>query len=134
MKEKYFSMYASCEDSKGEKHIVTVVGKFEQTRKEEIVQEFTKVETKPSTFVDGVLTFGVKRLNRKLTLGMSICHPTDKFDEEIGISVAKNRIKRGEDLGQIETSDVTMLTKDAIMAEIITKLNHICQNIDKYLP
>ena len=130
---KYYHAYASCIDSKGEKHIVTVVGKFEQSRKEEIVQDVIPVETKPNTFVDGILTYGVKSLNRKLTLGVSICHPSDTFNEEVGINIAKGRIKRGQDLGQIETSNVTMLTEDAIMAEILVKLNHICQNIDEYI-
>ena len=132
-KAKYYHMYAICTDSKGDKHTVTVVGKFEQTRKEEIVQEITKVETKPNSFVDGILTFGVKKLNRKLTLGVSICHPKDEFDEEVGIKVAKGRIENGQDLGIIETNDVTMLTEDAIMAELIVKLNHVCENIDEYI-
>ena len=110
------------------------MGKFEQSRKEEIVQDVVPVETNPNTIVDGILTYGVKNLNRKLTLGVSICHPSDTFNEEIGINIAKGRINRGQDLGQIETSNVTMLTEDAIMAEILVKLNHICQNIDDFLP
>ena len=92
------------------------------------------VETKPNTIVDGSLTYGVKNLNRKLTLGVSICHPSDTFNEEIGINIAKRRINRGQDLGQIETSNITMLTEDAIMAEILVKLNHIVENIDDFLP
>ena len=110
------------------------MGKFEQSRKEEIVQDVVPVETNPNTIVDGILTYGVKNLNRKLTLGVSICHPSDTFNEEIGINIAKRRINRGQDLGQIETSNITMLTEDAIMAEILVKLNHICQNIDDFLP
>jgi len=69
-----------------------------------------------------------------LTIGMSICHPYDKFDEEIGIKVAKSRIEKGDVLGTLETSDVTMLTKDAIMAELMVKLNHVMGHIDQYLP
>ena len=110
------------------------MGKFEQSRKEKIVQDVVPVETKPNTIVDGILTYGVKNLNRKLTLGVSICHPLDKFDEEVGINIAKGRIARGQDLGQLETSNVTMLTDDAIMAEILVKLNHIVENIDDFLP
>jgi hypothetical protein len=64
---------------------------------------------------------------------VSICHPLDKFDEEVGINIAKGRIERGQDLGQLETSNVTMLTEDAIMAEILVKLNHIVNNIDEYI-
>ena len=133
-KEKFFSAWAKATSSNGDEHYVTVVGKFEQSRKEKIVQDVVPVETKPNTIVDGILTYGVKNLNRKLTLGVSICHPSDTFNEEIGINIAKGRINRGQDLGQIETSNVTMLTEDAIMAEILVKLNHICQNIDTYLP
>ena len=133
-KEKFYHAWAKATSSNGDEHYVTVVGKFEQSRKEKIVQDVVPVETKPNTIVDGILTYGVKNLNRKLTLGVSICHPSDTFNEEIGINIAKRRINRGQDLGQIETSNVTMLTEDAIMAEILVKLNHICQNIDTYLP
>lgn len=130
---KYYHAWAKATSNNGDEHYVTVVGKFEQSRKEEIVQDVVPVETKPNTIVDGILTYGVKNLNRKLTLGVSICHPSDTFNEEIGINIAKGRINRGQDLGQIETSNVTMLTEDAIMAEILVKLNHICQNIDEYI-
>jgi hypothetical protein len=132
-KEKFYHAWAKATSSNGDEHYVTVVGKFEQSRKEEIVQDVVPVETKPNTIVDGILTYGVKNLNRKLTLGVSICHPSDTFNEEIGINIAKGRINRGQDLGQLETSNVTMLTEDAIMAEILVKLNHICQNIDEYI-
>ncbi len=130
---KYYHAWAKATSNNGDEHYVTVVGKFEQSRKEEIVQDVVPVETKPNTIVDGILTYGVKNLNRKLTLGVSICHPSDTFNEEIGINIAKGRINRGQDLGQIETSNVTMLTEDAIMAEILVKLNHICQSIDEYI-
>lgn len=132
-KEKFYHAWAKATSSNGDEHYVTVVGKFEQSRKEKIVQDVVPVETKPNTIVDGILTYGVKNLNRKLTLGVSICHPSDTFNEEIGINIAKRRINRGQDLGQIETSNITMLTEDAIMAEILVKLNHICQNIDEYI-
>ena len=65
---------------------------------------------------------------------MSICHPLDTFDEEIGVEVAKSRIKNGLVLGSVETNDVTMLTEDAIFAELMTKLNWIMDNIEDYLP
>jgi hypothetical protein len=134
-KVKYFSMYASCEDSSGDKHIVTVVGKLVQTRERQMVQEVVPVEVKEGSFVDGVLTYpSNKLLNRKLTLGVSICHPSDTFNEQVGIDIAKSRIEKGQTLGSIETSDVTMLTDDAVMAEIYTKLAHITESIEEYLP
>ena len=130
---KYFDAWAKATSSDGDEHYVTVVGKFEQTRQKELVQDITQVEVKPNGFVDGILTYEVKNLKRKLTLGVSICHPYDTFDRQVGIDIAKKRIERGENLGELETSNVTMLTEDAIMAEIVVKLNHIVENIDEYI-
>lgn len=134
MKVKFYNAYASCTDSNGEKHVVTVVGKFEQTRKRQTVEESVPIEVKPNSFVYGKLTYpSIKVLHRKLTLGVSICHPSDTFDEKVGVDVAKKRIEKGEVLGSLETNNVTMLTEDAIMGEILIKLNHICENIDEFL-
>ena len=130
---KYFHVYGKAIDSDGVNHYVTVVGKLEQTRERSIVQEQVPVEVKPNSFVSGVLTYQPKILRRKLTLGVSICHPSDTFDEQVGIKVAKGRIERGEDLGSLATNNITMLTEDAIMGELIVKLNHICENIDDYI-
>lgn len=130
---KYFNVYGKAVDKNGENHYVTVVGKFEQTRERSIVHEQVPVEVKPNSFVDGVLTYEPKVTKRKLTLGVSICHPSDTFDEEVGIKIAKGRIERGEDLGSLMTTNITMLTDDAIMGELIVKLNHICQTIDDYI-
>lgn len=132
-KTKFYHIYGKAVDSKGETHHVTVVAKLYQTRHKEIVHEPTQVETKPNCFSEGLLTFEVKRLKRKLTLGLSICHPSDTFDEQIGIDIAKKRIKRGENIGELETNDVTMLTEDAIMGELFVKLQHITNHIDDYI-
>ena len=129
----YYHVYGKAIDSDGVNHYVTVVGKLEQTRERSIVQEQVPVEVKPNSFVSGVLTYQPKILRRKLTLGVSICHPSDTFDEQVGIKVAKGRIERGEDLGSLVTNNITMLTEDAIMGELIVKLNHICENIDDYI-
>ena len=69
-----------------------------------------------------------------MTIGFSICHPEDEFNEQEGINVAKRRIREGEDVGSIFTWNVTMLTKDAIEAELKCKLAYICQHIDDYIP
>lgn len=53
---KYYHVYGKVNDANGDKHVVTIVGKFEQSRENELVQDVTKVETKPNQFVDGVLT------------------------------------------------------------------------------
>ena len=134
MKVKFYNTHAVCTDSKGEKHVVTVVGKFEQTRKRQTVEESVPIEVKPNSFVYGKLTYpSIKVLHRKLTLGVSICHPSDTFDEKVGVDVAKKRIEKGEVLGSLETNNVTMLTEDAIMGEILIKLNHICETIEDYI-
>ena len=133
MKTVYYHVYGKAVDTKGETHIVTVVGKFEQTRKKTEVKEEVDVETNVGSFVKGELKYNVKQLNRKLTLGVSICHPSDTFDEEVGVEIAKRRIKNGQNLGSIETSNVTMLTEDAIMAELMVKLNHILTEIESYV-
>lgn len=131
---KYYHVYGQTTGSDGKRHVVTIVGKFEQTREDVGVTEIVDVETKPTNFVKGELTYNVKMLKRKLTLGLSICHPSDTFDEEVGVEIAKSRIKRGDDLGSIETTNVTMLTEDAIMAELVVKLNHVLETIDEFLP
>lgn len=128
----YYHVYGIAKTGR-KKHVVTVVGKFEQSRENTEVTEIVDVETKPTNFVKGELKYKVKQMKRKLTLGMSICHPSDKFDEEVGIKIAKSRIENGYDLGSLETSSVTMLTEDAIMCELITKLNFIIEHIEDYI-
>ena len=132
-KVKHFSLWAEARDANGEKHYVTVVGKFTQNYVPKEITQEVPVEVKPGTIVNGKLTYNKRTLHRVLTVGVSICHPLDKFDEEVGINIAKGRIARGQDLGQLETSNVTMLTEDAIMAEVLVKLNHIVENIDEYI-
>lgn len=133
MKTKYYHVFGRVKDKEGQEHVVTVVGKFEQTRNQEEVKEVVDVETLPNVFVKGDLTYKVKQLNRKLTLGVSICHPLDDFDEEVGVEIAKKRIENRQDVGSLETSNVTMLTEDAIMAELVVKLNYILEHIEDYI-
>ena len=133
MKTKYYSLYSQCTDANGEKHIVTVVGKFTQNYVPKQITQEVPVEVKPGTYVNGKLTFNKRTLHRTLTLGVSICHPLDKFDEAFGVELAKARIERGQDAGTIETNDVTMLTEDLIMCEILGKLSYICNHVDDYI-
>lgn len=133
MKTKWYHVYGKTTASDGKERVVTVVGKFEQSRKPQEFTERVDIETLKGGFVQGELKYKLKTLNRKLTLGLSICHPLDKFDEEVGVEIAKSRINKGINLGSIETSDVTMLTEDAIFAEMVTKLNHIVENVDEYV-
>lgn len=133
-KIKYYHVYGKAKTDDGKEHVVTVVGKFEQTRKPTEVTEKMAVETLNGGYVEGELKYNVKLLKRKLTLGLSICHPSDEFDEEVGVEIAKSRINKGIELGSIETSNVTMLTEDAIFAELMVKLNHVIDTIEDYLP
>ena len=133
-KVKFYHLYADAYDKDGEKHVVTVVGKFTQNYVPKEVAEEVPVEVKPGTVVKGKLTFNRRTLHRVLTVGVSICHPKDEFDEEFGVELAKARIEKGEDAGSIETNNVTMLTEDLIMAELLGKLTYICNNVDSYLP
>jgi hypothetical protein len=133
MKTKFSSLWAEAIDANGEKHYVTVVGKFEQNYFPKEITEEVPVEVKPGTIVRGKLTFNKRTLHRKLTIGISICHPLDEFDEEFGVELAKARIEKGQDAGSIETNDVTMLTEDAIQAELLTKLLYVKTHIDDYV-
>ena len=133
MKTKYFDLHADAYDVNGEKHVVTVVGKFTQNYVPKEITEEVPVEVKPGTVVKGKLTFNKRTLHRTLTVGVSICHPLDEFDREFGVELAKARIEKGQDAGTIETNDVTMITEDLIMAELLGKLSYICNNIDDYI-
>ena len=133
-KKKYYHVYGKVNTNDGQSHVITIVGELAQKREPIQIREKLSLETKPNSFIDAEMRYKIKRLNRKLTLGMSICHPLDNFDEEVGVEVAKKKIKKGITLGSVETSDVTMLTEDAIMAELIVKLNHVMENIEEYLP
>lgn len=132
-KLKYYHLYADAFDKDGEKHVVTVVGKFTQNYIPKEVTQEVPVEVKPGSVIKGKLTFNKRTLHRVLTVGVSICHPLDKFDEDFGVELAKARIERGQDAGTIESNDVTMITEDLIMAELLGKLSYICANIDDYI-
>ena len=133
MKTKYYHVFGRVKDKEDQEHVVTVVGKFEQLREKQEINEEVDVEVVPTKFVKGNLTYKVKQLKRKLTLGVSICHPLDDFDEEVGVEIAKKRIENRQDVGSLETSNVTMLTEDAIMAELVVKLNYILGHIEDYI-
>lgn len=133
-KTKYFSLYGNATAADGKNHVVTIVGKLETGRKPKEFKETVPVEFKENAFINGELKFTRKVFTRKLTLGVSICHPLDTFDEQVGIDVAKARIERGDTLGSLQTNSVTMLTDDAVLAEVLVKLQYVIDNIDDFLP
>lgn len=131
---KYYHLYGNAVDSIGENHVVTVVGKLEQGSEKVSVVGGLRAKVSKTSVIDGIVIYPAKKLQKKLTIGMAICHPTDEFDEEYGVKVAKSRIKDGRDIGSIYTNDITMLTEDAIMSELLVKLQHVIENIDDYIP
>ena len=133
-KIKYLHLYGNAVSKDGKNHVVTIVGKLVQSKKMTEFTESVPVEFKPGAYINGELKFKRNIFNRKLTLGMSICHPLDTFDVEKGVEIAKARIEKGEILGALETSNVTMLTEDAVQAELLVKLQYIIDNIDDYIP
>ena len=132
-KIKVYHLTNRVKTSDNQEHVVTVVGKFEQERIPVEYVEDVKVQTGEKTFIDGELTYRRKRLHRKLTIGLAICHPTDSFSDDYGVKLCLNRIKEGRNLGILETTSVTMLTEDAIMSELETKLKYVSEHLEKYI-
>ena len=133
-KTRFFHLYGNAKGLDGKNHVVTVVGKLEQGTEKKEFNDKIPVEIRPGSYVNGELKYTKKTFKRKLTIGASICHPMDDFDEEKGIEVAKARIAAGDNLGVLETNSVTMLTDDAVLAELFVKLSYMTENIDDYLP
>lgn len=133
MKTKFFHLTGEAKDLYGDTHIVTVVGKYKQEYvQKEYTQNVPVLTDDKGNAINGKLSWKKKTLKRTLTVGYSICHPNDKFDEDKGIAYAKKRINCDEGLGTLTTSNATMLTKDLIEAILLCKLNYIVHNIDKF--
>ena len=71
-KLKYYHLYAECVDQDGEKHVVTVVGRFTQNYVPKEITQEVPVEVKPGSTVKGKLTFSKRTLHRTLTVGVSM--------------------------------------------------------------
>lgn len=129
-KERFYSVHGECTDSVGNKHVVTIVGKLEKfTERKQVADTIDFPDVKNVTVV-----FKDKQKKKKLTLGMSICHPWDTFDLEIGEKLAKSHIKHGKMVSSLETFDMDMLTMDEVMAILNTKLTFILGHIERYIP
>lgn len=133
-KPKFHSVYSKAVDSNGNTHYVTIVAKVEQGNERFLNNIETKFATGIDQYKECVISFTDKRFYRTLTLAASICCPQDKFNKEEGIKIAKRRIKNGDILGKLTTNNITMLTEDAVKAEMLVKLTHIVTNIDDYFP
>ena len=133
MKTKFFHLTGEAKDLYGDTHIVTVVGKYKQEYvQKEYTQNVPVLTDDKGNAINGKLSWKKKTLKMTLTVGYSICHPNDKFDEDKGIAYAKKRINCDEGLGTLTTSNATMLTKYLIEAILLCKLNYIVHNIDKF--
>lgn len=119
-------------DSAGVKHKVVVVGRREQGRKQERFYEDVTIPFE-NKHANGELVYSKRTFYRNLKVAAAICNPEDEFDEEVGIKIAKRRIVNGEEIGALHTSDVTMLTDDAVFYELTCKLNYITEHIDDYI-
>ena len=140
MAEKFYHICGRAYDNDGKMHIVTVVGKVKQGSEKVDVKldanEIPILVDKNGHEVqtnDLSINFKEKRFSRELEIGVSICHPLDKFDEGTGVRIAKSRIKNGDIIGTLKTNDLSMLTQDGVYAELLVKLNHIKDNIEKYI-
>ena len=69
---------------------------------------------------------------RMVTVGISICNPEDKFDEQEGIKIATRRVKNNP-LGELKTPFITCLCKDQVEHILKGELNYIITNIDKFI-
>lgn len=137
MKEKFYSMHGTAVDKNGEEHIVTIVGQYLKTKETDIVTEnankVLKINNYPNLFVDSaILSAPQTKTVRTLTYAFSICHSDDIFDEQIGIDIAKRRIKEFP-LGQMKTDMITTLCPDQIKWILFGELKHVMDNIDKYI-
>ena len=140
MAEKFYHICGRAYDDDGKMHIVTVVGKVKQgSEKVDVkldandIPIFVNKNGYDIQANDISINFKEKRFSRKLEIGVSICHPLYKFSEETGVRIAKRRIKNGDIIGTLRTNDLSMLTQDGVYAELLVKLNHIKDNIEKYI-
>ena len=140
MAEKFYHICGRAYDDDGKMHIGRGGGKVEQGSEKVDVKldahDIQKKKKKNGYDIqanDISINFKDKRFSRKLEIGVSICHPLDKFDEGTGVRIAKRRIKNGDIIGTLRTNDLSMLTQDGVYAELLVKLNHIKDNIEKYI-
>lgn len=131
--KNYFRSSISQMAKDGKTRVVTVVGQLRQERCKDYAIEYVQVQDKPNHFVDGLVRYPKKALHRTLTLGVAICNPDDEPNPELGKRTALRHIKEGRNVGVIETHCANMLTEDNIDANICSKLDYICDNIDKFI-
>lgn len=133
MKAKIYSTTKEVIDKEGGKHVITVVGSVTRRRRKVDHVKDAYVEIGKKSVLKGTLSFKEKRIDKQLTMAMSICHPHDTFDKEVGIKLATSRLKK-YDIGKVETSSLSMLDSQMVNAMISAKADYIADNLDKFLP
>ena len=133
MKAKIYSTTKEAVDKEGGKHVITVVGSLTKRRRKVDHIKDAYVEIGKKSVLKGTLSFKEKRIDKQLTMAMSICHPHDTFDKEVGIKLATSRLKK-YDIGKVETSSLSMLDSQMVNAMISAKADYIADNLDKFLP
>ena len=132
MKEKIYSMHGTAIDNNGQEHEVTIAGVYTQVTTYETKHKLVQVPIDDDKSVDGYLSFNRKQIKRNLKYSFSICHPEDDFNEEFGIQKAIKRAKTSP-MGELETKYITTLCPDQINIILYGELQHIINNIDKYI-
>ena len=133
MKAQMYSTTKEVVDKEGGKHVITVVGSLTKRRRKIDHIKDAYVEIGKKSVLKGTLSFKEKRIDKQLTMAMSICHPHDTFDKEVGIKLATSRLKK-YDIGKVETSSLSMLDSQMVNAMISAKADYIADNLDKFLP
>ena len=133
MKAKIYSTTKEVVDKEGGKHVITVVGSLTKRRRKIDHIKDAYVEIGKKSVLKGTLSFKEKRIDKQLTMAMSICHPHDTFDKEVGIKLATSRLKK-YDIGKVETSSLSMLDSQMVNAMISAKADYIADNLDKFVP
>lgn len=132
MKNKIYSKSCVAVDKNGQEHVVTIVGLFEQKkeRTHEVVR--TELIDEKGKASNCELIVEKSSIKRVLSLGWSICHPSDENIDIVGVAIAKSRAKR-HPIGKVESYNVTMLNDDACEALVDNELKHYVAKIDKYI-
>ena len=133
MKAKIYSTTKEVVDKEGGKHVITVVGSLTKRRRKIDHIKDAYVEIGKKSVLKGTLSFKEKRIDKQLTMALSICHPHATFDKEVGIKLATSRLKK-YDIGKVETSSLSMLDSQMVNAMISAKADYIADNLDKFLP
>ena len=138
MKQKFYSMHGTAVDKNGGEHIVTIVGEYLQGKETKMLSMTANQVMKDNGIYgmpfkdDAIITVPYKQKTRTLTYAFSICHPDDIFDEELGVEIAKRRIKE-QPWGQLKTEMITTLCEDQINFILFGELKYIMDNIDKFI-